>query len=89
MPMATSRWALLAEQADADAGEHGEDRQAEERRQADEPGAGRAGKADMGKRVAGEGLAAQHQEVADGAGDDADDRAGIEGVAHEFIVKDA
>ena len=51
-------------------------------------GTGGAGKADMGKRVAGEGLAPEHEEIADRAGNDADNGAGIEGVAHEFIVKD-
>ena len=67
----------------------GEDRQAEERRQADQHRAGRAGKADMGQRVAGEGLAAQHEEIADRARDDADDGRGDEGVAHELVVEDA
>jgi len=32
----------------------------------------------MGKRMAGEGLPPEHQEIADRAGDDADNRAGIE-----------
>ena len=75
----------LAEDADADSGEDGEEGEAEERRQADEDGASGAGKADVAERMAGEGLAAQHQKVADGAGDQAHHRAGGIGVAHELI----
>ena len=49
---------------------------------------GSAGLRDMGKCMAGEGLASQHEEITDCARNDADNGAGIEGVAHEFIVKD-
>ena len=45
----------------------------DDRRQADQHRTGGAGKTDMGKGVPGKGFAAQHQEIADGTGDDAHD----------------
>ncbi|CAM5200763.1 hypothetical protein CDEF62S_01995 [Castellaniella defragrans] len=53
----------------------------------DERRAGGAREADVGQGVARECLAAQHQKVARGAGQDCDDAAGHEGMAHEFVVK--
>jgi hypothetical protein len=61
--------------------------QAPQRREPDQAGAGRAGKADMRQRVAGKRLPAHHQEVADNAGHHGDDAGGGEGIGHEFILK--
>ena len=61
--------------------------QAPERRDADQHRAGGAGEADMRQRMTGEGLAAQHQEVADQAADDRDDGRRREGVPHEIVVE--
>ena len=62
MPIATSRSReLFAKQAHADAGDEGEADQAGERRKAEQDRTRRAGEADMRQRVAGEGLAAQHE----------------------------
>ncbi len=54
-----------------------------------EHGPCRAGEADMRKRMAGEGLSAQHEEIADDAGNDGDHGRGGEGIAHEVIFKHA
>ncbi len=56
---------LFAEQPHADAGNEGEADEAGERRKAEQHRPGRAGEADMGERMAGEGLAAQHKKEAD------------------------
>ena len=80
---------LFADQADAEAGGHGEDGEPEERREADQYRAGGAGKADMRQRVTGEGLAAQNKEIADAARDNRHDGRGGEGIAHELVVEDA
>ena len=54
--------------------------QARERRDAEQHRARRAGEAGMRQRMAGEGLAAQHQKVPDHAGHDRYDPRGDEGV---------
>ena len=77
----------FAHETHADASRQRHREQPPQRRDADQDGAGRAGETDMGERVAGEGLAAQHQEIADGAGQDRDDRRRGKGVAHEIVVK--
>ncbi len=77
----------LAHQAHGDAGRDGHQHQAPEWRNADQERAGRAGEADMRQRVAGKRLAAQHQEIADRAGQDGDHGRGRERVAHEIVVK--
>ena len=88
MPIATSRsLSFLAEQAHADPGHHGEADEPGERRKAEQRRAGRAGETDVAERVAGEGLAAQHQEIADRARQDRRDAGGREGGAHEVVFK--
>ena len=88
MPMATSRLLMRSlNSAHHDAGGEREAEQAPERRQPDQPGAGRAGKADMRERVAGEGLPAHHQEIADNARHHRHDAGGGEGIVHEFILR--
>ena len=77
----------LAEHTHADAGRDGEADQPPHRSDADQHRAGRAGKADMRQRVAGEGLSAQHQEIADQPGDDRGDAGCGERVPHEIVVK--
>ena len=77
----------LAEQPHGDAGGEREAEQAPQRREPEQRGAGRPGKADVRERVAGEGLPAQHQEIADQAGDHRDDAGGREGAEHEIVVK--
>ena len=54
---------------------------------ADQHRAGRAGETDMGQRVAGESLAAQHQEITDQPRHDGGDASGREGVPHEIVFK--
>ena len=86
--MATSRLLMRSPSSSHDdAGGEREADQAPQRREADQAGAGRAGKADMRQRVAGEGLPAHHQEIADNARHHRDDAGGGEGVVHEFVVK--
>ena len=70
-----------------DAGGEREAEQAPQRREPDQAGAGRAGKADMRERVAGEGLPAHHQEIADDARHHRHDAGGGEGIVHEFILE--
>ena len=65
-----------------------EGEEAELCRYAEERRPGRAGEADERKRVAGEGLTAQHHEPSDGAGEHHDDRPGAEGVDHELELEE-
>ncbi len=78
---------LLAEQAHADAGHDRKADEAGEGREAEQDRARRAGEADMGERVAGEGLAAQDEEEADRSGEHGRNARGREGGAHEVIFK--
>ena len=57
----------FAEQPHGEARQHREAKHARERREAEQHRAGRAGKADVGQRVAGKSLAAQYEEKADHA----------------------
>ena len=77
----------LTERAHYDPGCEGEGEQAPQRREADQTGAGRAGKADMRQRVAGESLPAHHQEITDKAGHHRNDAGGGERIGHEFVGK--
>ena len=77
----------LAGEAHADAGGDSGRDQAGERRRAHQHRAGGAGEADMRQRVAGKGLAAQNQEIADQPGHQRDDRRRREGVLHEVVLK--
>ena len=76
---------FLAQEPDPNAGEQCEGGQPDERRNADQRGARGAREARVAERMAGEGLAAQDEKVADGAGDQRNDGAGRVGIAHEVI----
>ncbi len=54
---------------------------------AEQRGARRACEADMAQRVAGERLAAQHEEIADKAGEHGGHARGRERRAHEIVFK--
>ena len=89
MPIATSRSASFSPNRPMPIPATGEADEAAERRQAEQHRAGRAGEADMRQRVAGEGLAAQHEEEADRPGENRRDPGGGEGGAHEVVFKHA
>ncbi len=73
--------------AHADPGHHGQHHHAPERRDADQNRAAGAGKTDMGKRMAGEGLPAQDEEITDQPRDDRDDGRRRESIPHEIVFK--
>ena len=77
----------VAEDTDRRRRGEGEGQQTPERIDAEQDRAGRAGEADMRKRMTGEGQVAQYQEIPDRPGDDRDDAAGEKGGAHEVVVK--
>ena len=71
--------------ADDERREPGEDEVPGGGREADQQGAGGAGKGHHRQGVSGERLPAQHHEPADDAGHDRDDRAGLQRVDHERV----
>ena len=75
--------AAPAQRADPEGAQEREDGQADEGVDAEQAGAGRAGEGALGDGVGGERRAAQHDEEADHAGDDGDDRRRGPGVHHE------
>lgn len=78
---------LVAQQAHAQPGCHGEQERAEEQVAPQQDGAGGAGEADVRQGVAGEGEAPQNDEITDDPGADRRHRAGQEGVAHKREFK--
>ena len=77
----------LAERAHADARRQREADHPPDRRDADQHRAGRAGEADVRERVAGEGLTAHHQKIADNPRQHRDDPRRRECVHHEIVFK--
>src|SRR5579863_2799721 len=77
MPRATS------EPGDGQRTEHREDRESDDRIDADEACGRRTGKRTVRQRMRGERRPAQHDEEPDDAGDGGHDRRGLPGVEHE------
>ena len=77
----------VTECAHHNAGRERKAKQAPQRRQPDQSGAGGAGETDMRQRVTGKRLPAHHQKIADDARHHGDDAGGGESIGHEFILE--